>query len=216
MYHSVSKDSQGIQDHYCVPFEQFKKQIQFLIDRGVHFVAFGDRSKTGVALTFDDAYPDNLYLAAPFLYEKKIPFHVFAISSHVKKSNSKSLNVNGLRMLNNFDNCTIGGHGRTHRPLATLSLKEASEELLDSKQELEDILGSEVVSMSFPHGSYNEELLKKCQDYGYKICGTSRPLPNKLFIDDFVFHRFPVLIYDNPSTVFDKSVGKWDWMDRWI
>ena len=51
----------------------------------------------------------------------------------------------------------IGAHGATHEPLA--QLPEAAEEIRLSRSLLEELLAEPVLSMSFPHGSYDETAL---------------------------------------------------------
>ena len=69
-----------------MPFDNFRQQMMFLkkhfqfISVDEFFLRFtaGDKF-TGkeIVLTFDDGYKNNLYVAAPLLYELKIPFTIF-------------------------------------------------------------------------------------------------------------------------------------------
>lgn len=57
------------------------------------------------------------------------------------------------------------------------------EELILSNTILEEITGKEVISFSFPYGSYNDELINLAFDCGYNYGYTTKPeiisLPTK-------------------------------------
>ena len=54
----------------------------------------------------------------------------------------------------------IGSHGVTHTKLTELSDKELINELVSSKHFLEDIIGREVHTISYPHGAINSRVKK--------------------------------------------------------
>ncbi len=65
----------------------------------------------------------------------------------------------------------IGGHGVTHEPLA--GKPDAAEEIHESRVRLSKLLGGEpVVSMSFPHGSYDDAALAAARAE-YEVVHTS-------------------------------------------
>ena len=55
-------------------------------------------------------------------------------------------------------NITIGSHGFYHNNLGSLSNEDARAEVLKSKQYLEGIIQKQVTTISFPDGSYTEQL----------------------------------------------------------
>lgn len=66
----------------------------------------------------------------------------------------------------------VGAHTMTHPVLAALSAEEQREEILESKGRLEALLGSEVVSFAYPHGSTTPEAAATLEDGGF-ICACS-------------------------------------------
>ena len=84
---------------------------------------------------------------------------------------------------------TIGSHGYYHNDLAEISIPDAEEELVNSKQYLENIIGKPVTSVAFPYGSYNEAVAKMAQDAGYaQLLGTEFGV----YHDDTLRERFAV------------------------
>jgi len=68
---------------------------------------------------------------------------------------------------------TIGSHGYYHNDLAQIDLANTKEELVLSKQYLENIIGRPVSSIAFPYGSYSEVVAKAAQEAGYEqLLGT--------------------------------------------
>jgi peptidoglycan/xylan/chitin deacetylase (PgdA/CDA1 family) len=62
---------------------------------------------------------------------------------------------------------SIGAHSTDHRRLTELESEEAKKSIVESKQRLEEVLGHEVTSFSFPFGSKNRELVEMVEEAGY-------------------------------------------------
>jgi peptidoglycan/xylan/chitin deacetylase (PgdA/CDA1 family) len=83
-YHRISS-SQGVLDEACASPENFAEHLQELrkhthpirLSELVRHLRDGTLPDKSVALTFDDGYSDNLYLAKPLLEEYEIPATVF-------------------------------------------------------------------------------------------------------------------------------------------
>ena len=67
----------------------------------------------------------------------------------------------------------FGSHSLSHRALTSLSDREVFDEFVVSKQILEDRIGREITSFSYPYGSCTEKLHSACFSAGYKYCYTS-------------------------------------------
>jgi peptidoglycan/xylan/chitin deacetylase (PgdA/CDA1 family) len=73
---------------------------------------------------------------------------------------------------------TIGSHGFYHNDLAKIPIASAREEMLKSKQWLENITGKEIKALAFPYGSYSEELVDEAKKIGYsQLLATDRFFP---------------------------------------
>lgn len=66
----------------------------------------------------------------------------------------------------------IGAHTMTHRPLPTISLAEATKEIIDSKKYLEEVIGAPVLSFCYPRGEYTAQHAVAVKDAGYKLART--------------------------------------------
>jgi peptidoglycan/xylan/chitin deacetylase (PgdA/CDA1 family) len=71
----------------------------------------------------------------------------------------------------------IGGHGKTHQPLTRI--QELDEELASAQSTLATILGSQIESMSFPHGAASPSILEACHAAGYRYLFSSKAHLNK-------------------------------------
>jgi peptidoglycan/xylan/chitin deacetylase (PgdA/CDA1 family) len=80
----------------------------------------------------------------------------------------KCMNWNQLRDLDS-DSVYVESHSASHGKLANLEPGEIERELLSSKEVLERRLRKTVKAISYPAGSYNEDVLRAAQRTGYKI-----------------------------------------------
>ncbi|MBC7427465.1 MAG: polysaccharide deacetylase family protein [Bacteriovorax sp.] len=209
MYHSIYSDRSITDDIFSVNLKNFTQQVNILKELDLSIVRF-DEAKAGISITFDDGFLDNLTLAAPILFEAKLPFTVFVVSDYVDPAHPQFVNKEQLKKMASNPLVTIGSHGKTHRPLATLPLEEALEDLRQSKIELENIIGKEVSTMSFPHGSFNENILAGAEKLGFKKCGTSFPYPNQLNQDSVQVDRQCIYFCESKLSYKQKLEGKWD------
>lgn len=213
MYHSIYKNKADRVDHFSVSLDNFVKHMKALKEMNIKVVHFGEHLKNekSVSITFDDGFKDNLLLVAPIMEKLELPWTVFMVSDYLEGNYTNFLSENELVVLSKFRYVRIGAHGKTHTPMAQLSSSDYQSELKESKIKLEEVLGKEVDSMSFPHGSYNEEVLSKAKSCGYKFIGNSIPLPVS---DDQFLNRYAIYDYDSDRNLRQKVLGKWDWMGR--
>ena len=68
----------------------------------------------------------------------------------------------------------IGGHSVTHADLSTLPYEGARDELVQGKEQLEEVLGEPVEVAAYPYGRANEETVRAARDAGFRAaCGAS-------------------------------------------
>ena len=206
--------------------EGFLKQMRHVAPRAGSIAEMLDGPGQGprprAAVTFDDGFVSVLENAVPVLAAESVPATVFAVAGAPGNKPSWQAGVDAgetmmtaaqLRQLP-ADLVTVGSHGMTHRPLDTLPLEEAGEELAGSRRALEDILGRKVTAFAFPYGAYNERLCRMAFDAGYEqvftidACGHPGPLPHGL-IGRFAAEP------DEPEAQFRlKAAGAYDWLWR--
>jgi peptidoglycan/xylan/chitin deacetylase (PgdA/CDA1 family) len=147
------------------------------IDEACDIILSGERpTQPFVCLTFDDGYSDNYTIALPLLQRLNIPFTVYVTTGFIDNRLSISwypnqqlgLSRTELVALDQEPLCTIGAHTVSHLHLDKLAKEEQQHEILQSKQELEEVLGKPVNHFSYPHGAYNSDTLDIVKSAGFR------------------------------------------------
>ena len=115
----------------------------------------------------------------------------------------------------------IGGHTCNHPNLTEINFNQAKLEILDNKNELEDIIGSEIIHFSYPFGMrrfFNDSLRTYCREIGYQT--VSNAIPGLLYskYDKYDINRTMWSVRNNLSynlqnikvkgSLFEKITGK--------
>ena len=125
-----------------------------------------------VAITFDDGYLSNYEIALPLLAAQGATATIFVVTSWV--GTKGYCGWSELRALQQAG-WSIQSHTRSHPFLSQLSESEVRAELETSKQDLEQHLGTPVVTLSLPNGDYPRKPLDRLiQESGYQWVATSR------------------------------------------
>lgn len=212
-YHSVPKE-------YAKRFEEQMQAVLKLaspIDLRNLEELPGASTRTCVAITFDDCLDSFYENAVPVLLQLNIPATVFAVTDalggrpawgeHYYLPDEQVMSAVQLKSLPEL--ITIGSHTMTHRSLVKLPLKAARQEIVGSRQRLEDLLQRPVTLFSFPHGHYSEVLVHQCQDAGYERVFTTEPTCAR--DGDFVVGRVAADPWDWPLEFRLKIVGAYRW-----
>lgn len=191
MYHQVpERVEDGDPYNLCVPVSEFEAQMCFLKDRGYQtvplsqaaaMVARGERpGRKQVVITFDDGYRDVYTNAFPILQRYGMTADVMLVSGRIGESSLWDRDkVEPAPLLGRAEiaemqayGVTFGSHGVTHHPLTGMPREEARQEIAASKASLEDMLGCEVSTFSFPHGKSDPALREMVREAGYiAACG---------------------------------------------
>jgi peptidoglycan/xylan/chitin deacetylase (PgdA/CDA1 family) len=181
---------------------------------GKVILALGERS---TAITFDDGFEDFFQNALPELQKRDIPATMFVISAAIGKAfgpDNRFEKVMSLEQIRGLPESliTIGSHTSTHPLLPAITQEDALRELVESRTELERILGRKVPLFSFPFGGFNERLVDLCREAGYQRVFTT--LPNFAFADpdEFVVGRVRVDPTDWPFEFRLKVAGAYRWL----
>ena len=148
--------------------------------KGYTFVSIDNlaipNAKKWACITFDDGYRDNYTLAYPLLKRLGVPFTVYVTTGFIDNQlpmwwypgQRLGISKEELLALDVDPLCTIGAHTVSHSKLDTLTRAQQYQEIAQSKQTLEALLGHEIRHFSFPHGAHNEDTLAICRELGFK------------------------------------------------
>lgn len=234
MYHRVIKDEseKGVHGTY-VTVKQFEEQMKYLKKKGYETVTFKemlnnrykqrfDKDKKWIMLTFDDGYKDNYENAFPILkkYQFKgiiyildgIEYNKWDVDNPGNPERKFTLmNQDELLEMQNYG-IEFGGHTSTHPRLAELSIEQVKSEIINSKSNIEKIVGRELLSFAYPYGSLNEEVKRIPQEAGYKFA-VATDSGSIVFSDDlFEIRRIGIFPTNNLFNFKRKVSGKYNFI----
>lgn len=175
-----------------------KKNFQLVTLEGLAFLLrTKDRdSATYLAITFDDGFRDVYSNALPILKEYKVPATIFLMTDYVNAhklmwrhkqyyydyykeninetaennlANKLYLNWDELKLMqeNGID---IGAHTRSHFTLSQMPSDQVRRQIQDSKNKVEEFLGSKVNTFAYPFGKkkdFNKEIKEVVKGEGF-------------------------------------------------
>lgn len=171
-YHSIiSSPSIDFNDPiYSIDELSFTQQLEIIkkLEMKVILVSeiskYEHKSKTSIAITFDDGHDSDFNIAYPKLneYGFKATFYI-----PTSKLEGDSLKIKQYQQIL-ADGHQIGPHGKTHTYLSDLNYKEQLKELAESKETLESITNEKAIYFSLPGGKYNKKTLEISKELGFK------------------------------------------------
>ena len=180
MYHAISSPActavpQTSSIEHAVKARDFRAQLDAIVE-GCHrtltlddldLPADGPRS---LLITFDDGHESDLIVAAPELARRNLHAIFFVVWSYLERPGYLSRDQVIELRAQGFE---IGSHGLTHTRLTQINSAEASNELIESKRRLEDLLQEPIAGLALPCGHYNDAVLQAAWTAGYRRVMTS-------------------------------------------
>ncbi len=250
MYHKVVRSFiPGKSITWTVTEDSFKSQMHYLASHGYKPISIDEYidclyvSKAwplkAVLITFDDGYSGVRRIAYPILKKYGFPAAVFVSCRYVDteeffpfdkhldpeyRDNYPELLPLSWREAREIqDIVSVGSHTMSHVLLAPLPNDIIEYELGGSKRLLEENLGREVVSFSYPgglrqHQSFDSRTRQVLEDCGYKIAFNSEIGRNSLSSDPYVQRRIVVENSDSGWVLRSKLEGAHDWarLPQWV
>lgn len=189
MYHAVTSDAGTPAWPWAVAMKQFREQLDFLVAEGYATPTMGElvsvpaKRWTGrtAVITFDDGYVDNL-AACEELRQRGMRASWFIVSGSVGKSPQWPADGRpAQRLLNSAElrrmldsGMEIGSHTVNHVRLTEVDDARLAQELADSRNALEDMLGNAVRSFAYPYGAWDPRCAGAVKQAGYTGACTTR------------------------------------------
>jgi len=179
---------------YVIRASDFQAQLELLQKEGWKGMSVGEivgsfPQKT-VAITFDDGSESDLLAAAPILHECGFGATFFITAGWLGRygflSPSQLCELSAL----GFE---IGSHSMTHACLTDLDDDGLRRELVDSKLQLEQIIGKPVEHFSCPGGRFDSRVARMACDAGYRTLSSSQPRANTIAADRFSLGRVAIM-----------------------
>ncbi len=157
---------------WTITNDRFRRHIDYCqrnfdvigLDEVQRRVRENDSRLPAVSLTFDDGYYENCDHAIQLLLQRKLPCTYFVSNQHVLQqspfshdvNNGRRLAVNTIAQIRHMSDAgiEIGCHTRSHADFSKLfDRRSIRREIIDAKQELEQMIGKAVRYFAFPYGT---------------------------------------------------------------
>ncbi|UCB53335.1 MAG: polysaccharide deacetylase family protein [Candidatus Zixiibacteriota bacterium] len=204
--------------------------MRFLKDQGYRVVRLREAANSeegshgrSIALTFDDACQGVYQTAFPMLQRFEFTACVFVVTGYVGKptewdygwGKSKRRHLSWAQIREMADaGFEIGSHTVNHPDLTRIPRRFVEYELRVSKEMLEDKLGQQVDSLSYPFGRFNRYVEQEAERLGYRGAYALRSDGRRRGTNPFCQARWGVYLLDSPLSLRIKiDQGKLLWME---
>lgn len=227
VYHSVTERATDRYRGFAIDPGLFREQMAAVAETGYRTRTVGDllsdrdqspgsAGERTVVLTFDDGFREVHGLVLPVLRDLDLRATAYLVSDHIGgTSRWLASDGEGDRPLMSWteirelaaEGVEIGAHGHRHLALDLLQLADASDEIVRSRQVLEDGLGRAVTSFAYPYGYHTSAIKAAVRDAGYtNACGIKQAMTHPSD-DRFAFARIIVYADTSPETFRDWLAG---------
>lgn len=190
----------------------FAAQMKLLYDVGAHPVTLDQvmSAMSGgpqlpfrpVALTFDDGYADFATTAVPTMRQYGFHATAYVVSGFIGRSNymtaAQVLDVMAAGMV-------IGAHTVDHIALAHTSPAVARNEIVVSRQTLQQLTGATVDDFAYPYGDFNFAVEQLVKDAGFRDAVTTNAGSVQYLSQRFELRRIRVGGYDSLGSFAYKA-----------
>jgi len=188
-YHEISPTPHPSYRKFTVTPDQFTRQVKWLARRGYRTISLDDllEHRAGrrplppkpFIITFDDGCKSAAEHAAAILPKYGFSAIFYLVPAVIGSATTWArhrrylpvIDWNMARQLLSLG-FACGSHTLNHRRLAHVPPSECREELERSRAVLQDGLGSDVVHLSYPHGSFNADVRRMAEEAGYQTACT--------------------------------------------
>jgi len=225
MYHSISHSLNPKFVQFTVPPTRFAEQMAYLHAYGytpMTVTQYVDATKKHlpekpVVLTFDDGMEDFFTGALPILTRYSFPATLYITTAFVggtcswlrREGESARLMLTWEQIAQiQASGIECSAHSHTHPQLDMLSSSMAQDEIVASKQILEEHLGQRVTSFAYPYGYYTITTQRLAQAAGYTSACAVKHAMNAEETDPFALTRLMVKASTNEEEFVALLTGK--------
>lgn len=188
MYHGVSPGTAApavppAELKYWVAAPELRAQLAEIRRAGARVTGLGeawrsaktlDRPEPPVVLTFDDGQAADYEASFPLLLEAGARADFFVNTANIGRSGF--LNWGQIAEMQRAG-MTFQSHSHEHVDLSRLPVRALEYQIRESKQRLEDGLGTAVEFLAAPYGLLDRRVLDVAREQGYRAVCTSRAWP---------------------------------------
>lgn len=181
MYHSLTSSDDG--NTLKVPPHEFKEHMEWLKENDYYtlspeeaYIVLTQNKKPKdniVWVTLDDGYLNNYTEGYPIFEELKLKGTINYITS--KTDHDAYFHEKEMKEMSESPFISIESHTVSHLDLNTLSDEEIRNELVQSKDWLNQELNQETTVLCYPAGRYDERVEQIAEETGYKMAITTEP-----------------------------------------
>jgi peptidoglycan/xylan/chitin deacetylase (PgdA/CDA1 family) len=197
---------------FCTPAAVFEEQMRYLKENGYRVISLPEFQEfityrrsipaKSVIITLDDGYSSIYEIAYPILKKYGFTATLFIYTNFIGNSRS-AMTWDELRQMK-ADGFEVGSHSLSHCDLTRKREGESDqaffervrEELVVSKQIIDQKLGQDTTYLAFPYGAYDPAVLALCQEAGYKLGFSVKNGGNPFFSDPLTIKRDQMLMKD--------------------
>jgi peptidoglycan/xylan/chitin deacetylase (PgdA/CDA1 family) len=224
MYHRVLDSPSADARHgIWVSAKQFASHLASLRRRGFQTITFRDYARflrgegklphKPIVLTFDDGYEDNYRTAFPLLQKFGFSAVIYVVTDMERRTNfwdedeppAKLMSASQMKELHQ-SGIEIGSHTVTHPRLLSTPAESAQREIRNSKDTLEQLLGSSVLSFAYPYGRLSEAVKYGVGEAGYRFAVAADSGPLDFYQDFLEIRRTQVFPWTDQMGFWKKTL----------
>lgn len=217
-YHDVVLGDGGTYDK--ISFENFKKQMNWLLSNGYETLKFGhlekcDTGKNKVLITFDDGWRSNYEIIFDFMKENGIYYNIFLSPGLQQKEPKHYLTWQMIDELSNSGWVGFGAHTYDHIDARSINSSDWNKQIEKANLEIYNHTGQVPKDFCFPYGLYNHSIVNKLAKYSnYSRLYTSEYLTSQTINDIEIYGRTRISDKDTLRIFKNKIEGNYDIMGK--
>jgi peptidoglycan/xylan/chitin deacetylase (PgdA/CDA1 family) len=178
----------------------------------------GEQNGKVVGITFDDGYQNNLVHALPALKANGFTATCYGVSSMIGGTNAWDVGKVAQKQLMTRQDwlawqeagMDVGSHTQTHANLKDLPDDLARQQITQSKDELQQMLGKEVRHFCYPYGWFKQEHEEMVRSAGYVTATSTRRGRAQAGDNPYALSRIMIARATNPIQFAAKIMTQYE------